>query len=213
MSQDRVIRVFLADDHPLLRIGLKLSFQEESDLVVVGEAENGFLAIEKIQSDPPDVVLLDVNMPGLSGIAAIRVLRRSLSQMKIVVLSTYNDSHYVQEAMQAGADGYVLKSVDVSELKRIIRCFAAGQKVMSAYLLNHSIEVPPQDSLDVMLTRREQEILAAIAEGKANKEIAAALFVTTETVKTHVKNIYRKLQVKNRVEATQVANRRNLLTN
>ena len=143
MDTDAGIRVFLADDHPLLRAGLRLSFQDEADIQVVGEAENGFNAVEKIKSDPPDVALIDVDMPGISGIAVIRLLRRSLTAMKIIVLSTYNDPRYVQEAMQAGADGYVLKNVDVSELKRLIRSLYAGEEVESAYLINLAIPVPP----------------------------------------------------------------------
>jgi DNA-binding NarL/FixJ family response regulator len=211
MSTEGVIRVFLADDHPLLRTGLRLSFLEEEDIQIIGEAGNGFATIEKIKSNPPDVALIDMDMPGLSGIAAIRVLRRTLSDMKIIVLSTYNEARYIQEAMQAGADGYVLKSVEASELKRIIRSFHSGEEVESAYLINLSVAETPAVKADVsMLTHREHQVLQRVAAGKGNKEIAEFFCVSTETVKSHVKNIYKKLNVKNRVEATKAAASLNL---
>ena len=213
MDTDGIIRVFLADDHPLLRAGLRLSFQDEADIQIIGEAENGFNAVEQIKSDPPDVALIDVDMPGISGISVIRLLRRSLTAMKIIVLSTYNDPRYIQEAMQAGADGYVLKSVDVSELKRIIRSFFSGEQVESAYLINLAISVAPLSQMpELALTIRERIILQHLAKGKSNKEIAAKLCVSLETVKSHVKNIYKKLNVNNRVEAAQAANKMNLMT-
>ncbi len=210
--KEGVIRVFLADDHPLLRTGLRLSFHEEEDIRIIGEAGNGFSTVEKIKSNPPDVALIDVDMPGLTGIAVIRVLRRTLAKMKIIVLSTYNDSRYIQEAMQAGADGYVLKSVEVSELKSIIRAFYLGKPVASAYLINLSVaEVPAVKRKASTLTNRERQILQHLATGKSNKEIADLFYVSTETVKSHVKNIYKKLNIKNRVEATQMAASLNIL--
>jgi DNA-binding NarL/FixJ family response regulator len=212
MGKDGVIRVFLADDHPLLRAGLRLSFHEENDIQIIGEAENGFSTIEKIKSNPPDIALIDVDMPGLSGIGAIRVLRRTLADMKIIVLSNYNDTRYIEEAMQAGADGYVLKNVEASELKRIVRSFYFGEAMESAYLINLSVAALPVVKTEIStLTNREQQILRQVATGKGNKEIADFFCVSTETVKSHVKNIYKKLNVKTRVEATQMGARLNLL--
>jgi DNA-binding NarL/FixJ family response regulator len=206
MVTEGAIRVFLADDHPLLRTGLRLSFHEEEDIQIIGEAGNGFATIEKIKSNPPDVALIDVDMPGLSGIAAIRVLRRTLKDMKIIVLSNYNETRYIQEAMQAGADGYVLKSVEASELKRIIRSFYLGESVESAYLINLSVAEKPANQTKIsMLTTREHQVLQQLAAGKGNKEIADFFCVSTETVKSHVKNIYKKLNVKNRAGATMKA--------
>lgn len=211
MGTEGAIRVFLADDHPLLRTGLRLSFHDENDIRIIGEAENGFSTVEKIKSNPPDVALIDVDMPGLSGIAVIRLLRRTLVEMKIIVLSTYNDARYIQEAMQAGADGYVLKNVEAGELKRIIRSFHFGEVIESAYLINLSIAEALAIKTEIStLTNREQQILKHIAIGKGNKEIAELFCVSTETVKSHVKNIYKKLNVKNRVEATQMASSLNL---
>ena len=208
-----VIKVFLADDHPLLRTGLRHSLQEEGDIRIIGEAGNGFSTVEKIKLHPPDVALIDVDMPGLSGIAAIRLLRRTLTKMVIIVLSTYNDPRYIQEAMQAGADGYLLKSVDVTELKSIIRCFHLGAPVTSAYLINLSVAETTAAKTNIStLTNREQQVLQHVATGKSNKEIADVFCVSTETIKSHLKNIYKKLNLKNRVEATQMATTLNLFS-
>lgn len=206
MHTKNLIRIFLADDHPLLRKGLRLSFHEEEDFRVIGEAENGFSAIEKIKSNPPDVALIDVDMPGLSGIPIIRSLRRTELNLKIIVLSTYNEDRYIQEAMQAGADGYVLKCVGASELKRIVRAFYLGEKVESAYLINLAVSSVPKDQCHTAsLSAREQQILTHISTGKSNKEIAEIFCVSIETIKSHVRSIYKKLDIKNRVEASQIA--------
>jgi DNA-binding NarL/FixJ family response regulator len=199
------VRIFLADDHPLLRTGLRLSLSQHNDIEISGEASDGFTAVEKIQADPPDLSLIDVDMPGISGIGAIRILRESLPLMKILVLSSYNDEKYIRDAMRAGANGYVLKSVSTSELVRIIRCFCQGQSIISPYLVNLTLDLKEKDesagATEVELTEREREILKWITDGKSNKEISDSLFVSVETVKSHVKNLYKKLNVKNRVEA------------
>jgi DNA-binding NarL/FixJ family response regulator len=210
------MRVFLADDHPLFRVGLRHSLNREEDIEVVGEADDGFRAVEQIQAKPPDVSLIDVDMPGLSGIGAIRVLRKSSPQMKMIVLSTYNCENYIREAMSAGADGYVLKCVGIKELVKIIKSFVEGKPAVSPYLMNLSLN-PDQpgemtsNKQGPLLTLREREILRAVTEGKGNKEIADNLNISTETVKSHVKTIYRKLNVRNRVEAAREAREKNLL--
>jgi len=210
------LRVFLADDHPLLRMAVRISLSQEKDILVVGEASDGYTAVEKIQECVPDVVVIDVEMPGLSGIRAIRLLRKTLSEMKILVLSTYNREEYVREAIQAGADGYVLKRVGIDELVRVIRAFGSGERVVSPYLINLAMGydpagAPPEEPEGPLLTAREKEVLQAIAEGKQNKEISRGLCISTETVKSHVKNIYGKLNVKNRAEAVKLAVKMNLL--
>ncbi len=199
------MRIFLADDHPLLRAGLRLSLGQYNDIEISGEASDGFAAVEKIQADPPDLSLIDVDMPGISGIGVIRILRDSTPEMKILVLSSYNDDEYIRNAMRAGADGYVLKSVNTSELVRIIRCFGQGSSIISPYLVNLTLKLEEKEesknSAREELTEREREILKCITDGKSNKEISDCLFVSVETVKSHIKNIYKKLNVKNRVEA------------
>lgn len=216
MHENTAIRVFLADDHPLLRTGLRLSLDQQKDIEFIGEAEDGFSAVEKIKADPPDVSLIDVDMPGLSGIGVIRLLRKSFPHMKLLVLSTYNDDHYIQSAMEAGADGYVLKCVGIDELTRIIKSYWTGKPEISPYLVNltaaHVTSVKSATSREVAdLTIREKEVLTAIAAGKGNKEIAGMLYISLETVKSHVKHIFKKFKVKNRVEAARIAIERNLL--
>ena len=116
MCESGASKVFIADDHPLFRCGLRLSLNQKENIEVVGEAENGFKAVAKILNGSPDIALVDVDMPGLSGIGAIRMLRKEIPGLKILVLSAHDDDHYVRDSMSAGADGYLLKSIDVDEL-------------------------------------------------------------------------------------------------
>lgn len=203
------MNIFLADDHPLFRMGLRIALNQEKEMKVIGEAGDGFSAVEKIRSTPPDLSLIDVDIPGISGIRATRILHKALPEMKILMLSTYDDEKYIQEAMQAGADGYLLKCVEVAELVQIIRAVCEGKQVVSPFLVNLSVEgdVCKTEKRDdqFLLTQREKDILKAMIDGKSNKEISDALFISVETVKSHIKKIYQKLQVKNRVEATLTA--------
>ena len=217
MTTNEPIRVFLADDHPLLRTGLRLSLNHKKDIELIGEAEDGYSAVEKIQAYQPDVSLIDVDMPRLSGIGVIRILRKSFPKMKLIVLSTYNDENYIQKAMEAGADGYVLKCVGINELVKIIKSIWLEKSIISPFLVNlafgyTNIDQEEQKKLDAHLTQREKEVLQLIAEGKVNKEIADLLCIGTETVKSHVKNIFKKFGVKNRVEATAEARKRRLVS-
>ncbi len=212
----KALRVFLADDHPLLRMALRLSLTEKKDIEVVGEASDGYSAVEKIQAALPDIAVIDVEMPGLSGIRAIRILRRTLPFMKILVLSTYNKEEYIRDAMQAGADGYLLKRVGIDELIRIVRGFGTDQPVISPYLVNLALGFDPGQEQTAEpppppLTQREQEVLRGLAEGQSNKEISSRLCISTETVKSHIKNIYGKLQAKNRLDAARRARQLHLV--
>jgi DNA-binding NarL/FixJ family response regulator len=209
-------KVFLADDHPLFRVGLRHSLDREEGIEVVGEAGDGFGAVTQIQANLPDISLIDVDMPGLSGIGAIRVLRKYSAQMKMLVLSTYHDENFIREAMDAGADGYVLKCVDVKELIRIIKTLGSGKSAGSPYLVNLSVRCEAHKEMglnpqDPPLTFREKQILGAITEGKVNKEIADTFNISVETVKSHVKTIYRKLKVGSRIQAASVAREKKLL--
>ena len=214
MHEGKMSKVFIADDHPLFRCGLRLSLNQKENIEVVGEAENGFKAVEKILSGHPDIALIDVDMPGLSGICAIRMLRKEIPALKILVLSAHDEDHYVRDSMSAGADGYVLKSIDVDALIQTIELFCKGDPVLSPYLLNLSADYAiagKTDSLDFPLTAREKEVLKYLVEGKGNKKIGGNLFISCETVKSHVKNIFRKLNVSNRVEAVRVTTEKKLL--
>ncbi len=214
MCESRTSKVFIADDHPLFRCGLRLSLNQKENIEVVGEAENGFNAVERILNDDPDIVLIDVDMPGLSGIGAVRMLRKAVPELKILVLSAHDEDHYVRDSMSAGADGYVLKSIDVDALIQIIELFCKGEPVLSPYLLNFSVDYAiagKTDAPDPPLTAREKEVLKYLVAGQMNKEIADNLFISCETVKSHIKHIFRKLDVANRVEAVRVATEKKLL--
>lgn len=215
MSKERPVTIFLADDHPLLRMGLSLAFQAKDTIRVVGEADNGFDAIERIKQVMPDVALMDIDMPGLSGTAAIRVLRRLYPSMKILVLSTYNDEHYIREAMGAGANGYILKTVDIDTLVEIVTSFNEGREIVSPYLLDLGISpqqpVSEKEGADFCLTKREKQILKCLAEGKDNKQISTCLYLSIETVKTHMKSIFRKMDAKSRLDAVMKAKNNKLI--
>jgi DNA-binding NarL/FixJ family response regulator len=211
------MNIFLADDHPLFRIGLRIALDQVDEMRVIGEASDGFSAVEKIQSNPPDLSLIDVDMPGISGIRAIRILRKAVPEMKILVLSTYDDEKYIHAAMLAGADGYLLKCVEVTDLVKIIRSVCEGRQIVSPFLVNLSVEDGTGDGSEeptgcIVLTQREKDILKRIIDGMSNKEISQSLFISIETVKSHIKSIYHKLHVRNRVEAAQVAMRMRLLS-
>jgi DNA-binding NarL/FixJ family response regulator len=215
MVTNNPVRVFIADDHPLLRMGLSLAFNAKDNIEVVGEADNGFDAIEKIKIVQPDVALFDIDMPGLSGTAAIRVLRKIFPGMKILVLSTYNDENYVKESMNAGANGYILKTIDIDNLVKIITSIYVGENIISPYLLDLGIDIHEknnsEDKHGYHLTKRESQILKCLVEGKNNKEISAILYLSVETIKSHMKSIFRKLDAKSRLEAVMKAKQNSIV--
>ncbi|APG27452.1 DNA-binding response regulator [Syntrophotalea acetylenivorans] len=214
MQHDKPFKVFLADDHPLLRTGLRMSLSQHADIDFIGEANDGFKAVEKIKTNPPDVALIDVDMPGLSGMAAIRLLRKQYPDMKLLIFSSYSDRHYIEEAMQAGANGYILKSIDISELVEVIRAFARNEQPMSPYLMDLAIEwenTSASENADKLVTKREKQILECLARGQGNKEISDSLYISTETVKTHIKNIFKKLEAKSRLEAVIAAKEKHII--
>lgn len=216
MSETRPITVFIADDHPILRIGLSMYLEKNERIRIVGEAENGFDAVRNISENPPDVVLMDIDMPGLSGIEAIRVLRKTLPHLTIIVLSTYTKKEYIQEAMSEGANGYVAKNTKIDELIKIISDFAEGRTCNSPYLLNLAVKWRQQEGAGELdgghcLTKTEIRVLHNIAQGKTNSEIARTNFVSIETVKTHVQRIFKKLGVGNRMEAVALARDRHII--
>ena len=216
MSEIRPITVFIADDHPILRIGLSMYLEKNERIRIVGEAENGFDAVRSISDNPPDVVLMDIDMPGLSGIEAIRVLRKTLPDLIIIVLSTYTKKEFIQEAMYEGANGYVAKNTKIDELIKIITDFAEGRACHSPYLLNLAVKWHPQEDDGErdetrLLTKTEIRVLRCIAQGKTNSEIARTNFVSIETMKTHVQRIFKKLGVGNRMEAVALAREKHII--
>jgi DNA-binding NarL/FixJ family response regulator len=201
-----VIRLLIADDHPAFRRGLELMLGDSHDIQLVGEAETGDRAVELGQSLAPDVILMDLRMPGLDGIEATRRLIRTGSQSAIVMLTMFEDDDSVFAAMRAGARGYLLKGADQDEIVRAIRDAAAGAAIfgpeIAARVISHFASGAGSTiSAFPSLTEREREVLEMIAAGKGNATIAHELMINLKTVRNHVSNIFTKLQVTDRAAA------------
>jgi DNA-binding NarL/FixJ family response regulator len=208
-----VIRVLLADDQALVRGGFRLILDAQDAIEVVGEADDGRAAVERARELRPDVVLMDVRMPVLDGIAATaRVVSEGLAG-HVLVLTTFDDDRLVYDALKAGASGFLLKSAPPARLVEAVRTVAAGEALLAPTLTRRLIEdfvrrPPPGDAVPdrlAGLTEREREVLALIARGNSNAEIAAALFLSGATVKTHVNRIFQKLGLRDRVQAVVLA--------
>ena len=205
------IRVLVADDQALVRGGFRMILDERADLELVGEAENGEQAIELARSLDPDVILMDVRMPGVDGVEATRRLVEEEARARILVLTTFDIDEYVYAAVVAGASGFLLKDVEPEQLVDAIRVVAAGNSLFGPAATQRLVErfasgSPPSDarSLDA-LTDREREILTLIASGLSNAELAERLHLSETTVKTHVSAVLRKLGVRDRVQAVIAA--------
>lgn len=203
------IRVLIVDDQALVRAGFRMILDAQPDIQVVGEAEDGLKAIDATRSLRPDVVLMDIRMPGLDGIEATRRLTAAGLEARIVILTTYDLDEYVFDALAAGATGFLLKHVPPEELVRGIRIAAGGESLLAPSVTRRLIEefarhrspVPvPSKELD-SLTDRERDVLKLLARGLSNPEIAADLHVGEATVKTHVAHVLDKLDLRDRVQA------------
>ena len=206
----RPIRLLLVDDHPIVRGGLRGVFDDDPDFVVVGEASNGAEALAQLDQIDVDVVLMDLRMPELGGVEAIRALRRRSPVPYVLVLTTYDTDGDVLPAIEAGATGYLLKDAPREALVRAVRAAANGEPVLSpsvARRLIGQVRAPMAGAL----SQREREVLALTANGATNREIAAALFISEATVKTHLLNVYAKLGVDDRTAAVVTALQRGLL--
>jgi DNA-binding NarL/FixJ family response regulator len=202
------ISVLVVDDHPILREGVAAVLQRQEDIHLVGEAEDGAQAIERFRELRPDVVLMDLQMPGKSGLEAIQAIRAEAPEARIVVLTTYDGDVQAFQAMKAGASGYLLKSSLRKELVDTIRDVHAGRRRLSAEIA----EKVAVHSIDERLSDREIEILRLVSEGNPNKQIARLLSISEETVKAHMKSIFGKLDVTDRTHAVTTAARRGILT-
>jgi DNA-binding NarL/FixJ family response regulator len=207
------IRVLLVDDHAVVRQGLRAFLRLQPDIEVVAEAAGGQAAVEAAREHRPDVVLLDLRMPVGDGVAAIPGLRAAAPQGRVLVLSSYSDDEQVFGAIEAGADGYLLKDVEPDQLAAAIRQVHRGQPALhpevAARLMRRAAD--PQPAAGGTLTARELDVLRLVVEGFANKEIARRLAITEKTVKTHVSRILQKLDVPDRTGAAVLAIRRRLV--
>jgi two-component system, NarL family, response regulator NreC len=206
----QAIRVLLADDHETVRQGLRLLLDAQQDMEVVGEAGDGHAALLKAESLHPDVVVLDISMPEMNGLAATRAIREASPQSAIVALTRHGDDAYVQELLKAGARGYVLKQSTSAELLRAIRDAAAGKryldptlvdKMQHAYVGRYAVA----DKAIVRVSDRESEVLRLMALGHSNKEIATTLGLSVKTVEVHKANAMRKLGLRGRIDVVRYA--------
>jgi DNA-binding NarL/FixJ family response regulator len=204
---DKPIRVLCVDDHLLLREGVAAVVEGQPDMTLVGQAANGQEALEKFRQHQPDVTLMDLRMPDMSGIRAIAAIRAEFCSARIIVLTTYAGDVQAVEALKAGASGYLLKNMLRKELLETIRAVHAGKRRVPAEI---AMEIA-EHAVDEALTEREVQILKGVATGKSNKLIAAELAISESTVKAHMKSILPKLAASGRTHAVMIALKRGIL--
>ena len=212
MSEEKTIRVMIVDDHAVVRSGLSKFLTVYPDLELVAEADSGETAVQLCALHQPDVILMDMMMPGIGGVSATRQIRQRYPQVQVIALTSFPEENLVQGALQAGAIGYLLKNVTAVELVSAIRSAYAGRMTLSSEAteaLAQSLRQPP--TADNQLTEREREVLALMVKGMSNQEIADKLVVSLGTVKFHIGNIFMKLGVQSRVEAVTLALQRKLV--
>ncbi len=209
------IMVMIADDHSLIREGLKQLLEFDGSIEVVAEASNGIECLEKLNSFQPDVLLLDINMPEKNGIEVLREMKAENSPVKVLILTVHNELEYLMNAVDIGVDGYILKDSELAELKRAISAVIDGENyiqpslipALNNQLVNRDIE---KDKIN-LLTNRELEVLAQVANGMFNKEIATNLNISERTVKNHISNIFKKIDVSDRTQAAVFAIKNNII--
>lgn len=215
----RTVRVVIADDHKIVRQGLRALLESAGDFEVVAEAEDGHQAVEAAAQKSPDVILLDLSMPGLSGVEALRRIKADQRRIKVLVLSMHTTSEYVRAALRAGADGYLVKGAGVKDLSEALRAVMSGRQFLSPQVeraaLLDLLEGPgvsvPADPLE-QLTPREREVLQLIAEGHSNKSVAAKLDLSIKTVDGHRTRIMNKLDLHDVTALTRFAIRHGLVS-
>jgi DNA-binding NarL/FixJ family response regulator len=205
-----MIRVVLADDQPVVRMGLRVLLDREPDMAIVGEAENGQEALAQLRETHPDVLLLDIRMPGMDGLQTMSAINAdaTLADTRVIVVTTFEIDEYVFRALQAGASGFILKDAAPAEIVRAIRVVAAGEALLSPSVTKRVIAMfgqrtastfAPVPGIDT-LTERERELVAWVATGRSNEEIAEALHISPDTVRTHVGRAMGKLHARDRAQ-------------
>ena len=215
---DTMIRVLICDDHALFRRGLVMVLESEPGIEVVAEAEDGEEAVRKAGDAAPDVILMDVRMPKMSGIEATRAISDVVPTAKILMLTVSDEEEDLYEAVKAGATGYLLKEISIEEVANAIRAVMTGQSLISPSMaskllseFNNLAKAAQQKVLAPKLTDRELQVLKLVAQGMSNREVAEQLFISENTVKNHVRNILEKLHLHSRMEAVVYAVREKLL--
>jgi DNA-binding NarL/FixJ family response regulator len=203
------IKVLIADDHPVVRAGLAAMLSREKDIEVVGEAENGRQAADKAAGLKPDIILMDLRMPEMDGIEAMRQIKAESPQTKFIILTTYDSDEYIFKGIEAGARAYLLKDAPREELFKAIRLVSRGgsliQPAVAGKLLDHLAAASRQGPAPEALSQREVEVLECMARGESNKLIASTLAISESTVKTHIQSIFQKLGVGDRTGAVTEA--------
>ena len=207
MNEQRRIRVFSVDDHPLLREGIAAIINNQPDMQVIGQAANGKDAVQEFKKHQPDVTLMDLRLPDMSGIDAMIAIRAEFPEARIILLTTFEGDVEIKRALEAGARGYLLKSMPPKELVEVIRQVHAGKKRIPPQLAAQLAE----HMSDEALTTREVEVLRQIAGGNRNRDIAERLFISEETVKVHIKHIMEKLGASDRTQAVAIGIRRGII--
>lgn len=206
----------IADDHSLIREGIKQLLEFDGNIEVVSEAANGVECLDKLEKNIPDVLLLDINMPEKNGLEVLDEIKKKEYDLKVLILTVHNELEYLLKAVDIGVDGYILKDSESAELKRAIQSVLAGESYIQASLIpalnnrlaNRDID---KDKID-LLTNRELEVLIQVANGMINKEIATNLNISERTVKNHVSNIFKKIDVSDRTQAAVFAIKNNIIT-
>lgn len=214
MSAGHRIRIMVVDDHALFRRGLISLLDEMPEFMVVGEASNGQEALDSIQKILPDVLLLDINMPVMDGIQALAAIRKLLPEQKILMLTISQNDDDLIDAIVAGANGYLLKNAEPEALRNTIQQIVAGNAVLAPEITSKVLQAVRRAKTDrsrSLLSEREVDVLKCLARGQTTSQIAATLFISENTVKTHIRHILEKMEVNNRAEAVARASQMDLL--